>query len=228
MTQHHVIRIWDLPTRLFHWTLAAATIALVATAKLGGNAMLWHERLGYLMLALLVFRLAWGLVGGRWSRFASFLYSPARLLRYVRGGGQPHVDDVGHSPLGALSVFALLIVLVLQVASGLASDDEIAFTGPLARFLSGEWVGRATWYHADVGQYLIYGLVGLHLLAIAFYALVRRRRILRPMITGDKVLAEPVPASRDDGRMRALALVLVALAALLAWWVSRLDAGGGF
>lgn len=220
------VRIWDLPTRLFHWTLAAATIALVVTAKLGGNAMLWHERLGYALLALLVFRLLWGVLGGRWSRFASFVPTPGRLRRYLGGQGQER-DAAGHSPLGALSVLALLLVLALQVASGLASDDEIAFTGPLVRFLSGEWVGRATWYHADVGQYVLYALVGLHVLAVAFYALVRRRAIVRAMLTGDKQLpaSASVPPSRDDMATRLLALVLLALAAALAWWVSRLDAG---
>ena len=225
--QHH-IRIWDLPTRLFHWTLAAATIALVVSAKLGGNAMMLHQRLGYLVLALLVFRLAWGLVGGHWSRFARFLYSPARLLRYLRGQGQPHEDEVGHSPTGALAVFALLTILLLQVLSGLASDDEISFTGPLASLLPGEWVSRATWYHADVGQYLLVALVALHLLAVAFYSLVRRRNIVRPMLTGDKQLPVAVPASRDSLGTRLLALGLLLLASLLAWWVSRLDAGAGF
>lgn len=218
------VRIWDLPTRLFHWTLAAATVALVATAKLGGNAMLWHERLGYALLALLVFRLLWGVLGGRWSRFASFAPTPGRLLRYLGGHSQEH-QAPGHSPLGALSVLALLLVLLLQVASGLASDDEIAFTGPLVRFLPGEWVGRATWYHADVGQYVLYVLVSLHVLAVAFYALVRRRAIVRAMLTGDKQLPASVPPSRDDAATRLLALVLLALAAALAWWVSRLDAG---
>lgn len=224
--QQHTVRIWDLPTRLFHWSLAAAVVALVVTAKLGGSAMQWHLRLGYVVLALLAFRLLWGFVGGRWSRIASFLYAPARLLPYLRGRGQPQVDEVGHSPLGALSVFALLAALALQVASGLASDDEISFTGPLAQYLSGLWVGRATWYHADVGQYLLYALVGLHVLAIAFYALVRRRAIVRPMLTGDKALPQAVPPSRDDGASRACAAVLLALCALAAWWVSRLDAGG--
>jgi len=220
----HTVRIWDLPTRLFHWTLAAATVALVVTAQLGGDALQWHLRLGHGVLALLVFRLVWGLVGGRWSRFASFLYSPARLARYVAGRGEPQVDEVGHSPLGALSVFALLAVLALQVASGLASDDEIAFTGPLARLLPGAWVARATWYHADVGQYLVYVLVGLHVLAVAFYALVRQRSIVRPMVRGDKVLPAPVPPSRDDRYSRAGAALLLLLCGLLAWWVWRLDA----
>lgn len=217
----HTVRVWDLPTRLFHWSLAATTIALVATAKLGGNAMEWHLRLGYVMLALLVFRLVWGLVGGRWSRFASFLYSPTRLWRYLRGGGE---DDVGHSPLGALSVFALLAVLLLQVGSGLVSDDEIAFAGPLTRFVPGSVVGQATWYHKDVGQYLLYALVGLHLLAILFYVLVRKRTLVRPMLGGDKQLPQPASPSRDDMASRAGAAVVLALSGALAWWVSGLGA----
>ncbi|GAD23960.1 cytochrome b/b6 domain-containing protein [Acidovorax sp. MR-S7] len=217
----HTVRVWDLPTRLFHWSLAATTIALVATAKLGGNAMEWHLRLGYVMLALLVFRLVWGLVGGRWSRFASFLYSPTRLWRYLRGGGE---DDVGHSPLGALSVFALLAVLLLQVGSGLVSDDEIAFAGPLTRFVPGSVVGQATWYHKDVGQYLLYALVGLHLLAILFYVLVRKRTLVRPMLGGDKQLPRPASPSRDDIASRAGAAVVLALSGALAWWVSGLGA----
>ncbi len=217
----HTVRVWDLPTRLFHWSLAATTMALVATAKLGGNAMEWHLRLGYVMLALLVFRLVWGLVGGRWSRFASFLYSPTRLWRYLRGGGE---DDVGHSPLGALSVFALLTVLLLQVGSGLVSDDEIAFAGPLTRFVPGSVVGQATWYHKDVGQYLLYALVGLHLLAILFYVLVRKRTLVRPMLGGDKQLPRPASPSRDDMASRAGAAVVLALSGALAWWVSGLGA----
>jgi len=217
----HTVRVWDLPTRLFHWSLAATTMALVATAKLGGNAMEWHLRLGYVMLALLVFRLVWGLVGGRWSRFASFLSPPPRLWRYLRGGGE---DDVGHSPLGALSVFALLTVLLLQVGSGLVSDDEIAFAGPLTRFVPGSVVGQATWYHKDVGQYLLYALVGLHLLAILFYVLVRKRTLVRPMLGGDKQLPRPASPSRDDMASRAGAAVVLALSGALAWWVSGLGA----
>ncbi len=107
----HTIRIWDLPTRLFHWLLAASVVALVVTAKVGGNAMVWHFRLGYVVLALLAFRLVWGLVGGRWSRFASFVPTPGRLWRYLRGSSA-EADSAGHSPLGALSVLALLGVLI--------------------------------------------------------------------------------------------------------------------
>lgn len=178
----HKVRIWDLPTRLFHWLLAATVIALVVTAKLGGNAMNWHLLLGHVMLALLLFRLLWGLVGGRWSRFASFIHAPSALLRHLRGQGAES-DSAGHSPLGALSVLAMLAVLIAQVGSGLLSDDEIAFSGPLSRFVSGGTVAQATAYHAHWGQYLLYALVALHLLAIVFYAW-RGRGLVRAMVTG--------------------------------------------
>lgn len=226
MTQHSV-RIWDLPTRIFHWVLAASVVALVVTAKIGGNAMEWHLRLGHGVLALLVFRIVWGLIGGRWSRFTAFVYSPMRVLRYVRGTPHPQ-DSIGHSPLGALSVFALLAVLVAQVSTGLLSDDEIAFAGPLTRFVSNAWVGQATWYHKEVGQYLVFGLVGLHVLAILFYTLARKQRLVGPMLHGDKVLPALVAPSRDDTISRAAAAVLLALSGLLAWWVSSLGNAAGF
>ena len=178
MTQH-TVRIWDLPTRLFHWALVICVVALVVTAKVGGNAMEWHFRFGYAVLALLVFRIVWGLIGGRWSRFSAFLYSPARLLRYLRG--QPHPQDaVGHSPLGAVSVFVLLGVLMAQVGTGLLSDDEIAFAGPLTRFVSNAVVGLATGYHKEIGQYLVLGLAALHVLGRCFYARVRERQRVKP------------------------------------------------
>jgi cytochrome b len=118
------VRVWDLPIRLFHWTLALSVVGSIVTAKIGGNAMIWHFRFGYLVFALLAFRILWGLVGGRWSRFSSFVYAPGTVLRYLRG--QSRADehhDVGHNPLGSFSVFALLGVLALQVASGLVADD---------------------------------------------------------------------------------------------------------
>ena len=215
------VRIWDLPTRLFHWALALTTVALFITAKIGGNAMSWHFRLGHLMLALLMFRLLWGILGGRWSRFTSFLYSPARLWRYLTG--RPHSqDEVGHSPVGALSVFALLGLLLVQVTTGLLSDDEIAFAGPLTRFVDGRWVEWATSYHKTWGQYLLMGLVGTHLVAIAFYVWIRRHRLVGPMLHGDKALHLLVPPSRDDVMTRGLALVLWALCLGVAWWVSGL------
>lgn len=218
----NTVRVWDLPTRLFHWALAACVIALVATAYVGGNAMVWHFRLGYTVLSLLLFRLLWGVIGGRWSRFAAFTYSPGTVLRYLKGQGRPE-HSAGHNPLGAGSVFALLGFLVAQVGSGLLSDDEIAFAGPLTRFVSGATVSQATWYHKDVGQWAVIGLVVLHLLAIAFYAW-KKHNLIAPMIHGDKHLPHPLPSSRDDAVSRLGAAVLFAVCAAAVAWMVNLGA----
>lgn len=211
------IRIWDLPTRLFHWLLAAAVLGSAITSQTG--SIVWHARFGYAVLALLAFRFLWGFVGGFWSRFASFVYSPASVWRYVRGRS-PAAHLAGHSPLGALSVFALLAVLATQVGSGLFADDEILFMGPLAAHASGSTVAWLTDYHKNIGKWLLLALVVLHWVAVLFYLLVRRENLVAAMVSGDKELPEPLPASRDGPGQWALALVLsLACCALVAWLV---------
>ena len=217
------VRVWDLPTRAFHWLLAGLVVFSIVTAKVGGGAMEWHLRSGYCILTLLAFRLVWGFAGGRWSRFRAFLYAPGTSLRYLRGRGLPHEHlDVGHTPLGAGSVFALLLILVMQVATGLVADDEIATTGPLAKHVSSATSGIATSWHKGWGQWIILGLVALHLSAIAFYALRRGQNLIGPMWHGDKRLAADVPAAVDDGRSRAVALVVVVACAVAVAAMVRL------
>ena len=216
------VRVWDLPTRSFHWLLAAAVTGSVVSAKIGGGAMVWHFRFGYVVLTLVCFRLLWGVLGGRWSRFASFTYAPATVLRYLRGRAAPaeHLD-VGHSPTGAASVFALLGILAVQLGTGLVADDEIANQGPLYKFVSSETALTATSWHKSWGQWLLLGLVALHIAAIVFYLLKKHTDLITPMLRGDKLLPRGTPASADGAAQRARALVLVALCAALAWWVAR-------
>ena len=217
------VRVWDLPTRLFHWVLAFCVIFSVVSAQIGGNAMAWHFRSGYVVFTLLAFRLLWGLIGGRWSRFASFVYAPSTIVRYLRGKHRAgeHLD-VGHNPLGAFSVFGLLALLVLQVATGLFADDEIANTGPLIKFVSGSTSLALTKWHKLFGQWLIITLVVLHVAAIVYYRTRKKVDLIGPMIHGDKALVGDVPAAVDSGRTRLLALVLVALCAGLVTWVIAL------
>jgi cytochrome b len=214
-------RVWDLPTRLFHWVLAGCVIGSVVSAKIGGNAMAWHLRLGYAVFTLLAFRLVWGLIGGHWSRFASFIYAPGAVLRYLRGQSGPgEHHEVGHSPLGALSVFGVLGLLGVQVASGLVSDDEISTTGPLAKLVSGRTTSLATAWHHGWGQALIIALALLHVVAIVVY-LRRGRDLVRPMIVGDKVLPPGVPSAADHALARGVAVLAFTLcAAGVAWVVS--------
>ena len=216
----NAIRVWDLPTRLFHWSLAACIVGLVITGYTGGSAMQWHARIGYAVLTLLLFRLVWGFVGGRWSRFSSFLYSPGSVINYLRG--RPHPDHlIGHNPLGAGSVFAMLAVLLAQVATGLVGDDESAFTGPLNRFVATSKGLAATWYHKRVGQWLLLALVVLHICAVLYYLLLKKDNLIKAMVNGDKLLDRNASGSRDTAGTRLLALVvLVACAAAVAGLVS--------
>jgi cytochrome b len=212
------VRVWDLPTRVFHWLLAATVFAAIGTAW--ADAMEWHMRCGLMALVLLAFRLLWGFAGGRWSRFASFAYSPATLMRYVRGQARPDERlDVGHTPTGALSVFGLLLLLGLQVATGLVADDEVSTTGPLNRYVSGATASKATSWHQSVGQWVILTMIVLHIAAIVWYRMKKRVDLVRPMLDGDKPLPAGTPPSADGPAQRGLALVLLAACLGLAGWV---------
>ena len=219
------VRVWDLPTRLFHWALAVCVVASIVTAHVGGNAMVWHFRIGYAVFTLLVFRLVWGFTGGRWSRFASFVRAPKTTLRYLRGQTRPEEHlDVGHNPLGAWSVIGLVGILAVQVGTGLIADDEIASAGPLNKFVSGKTSSVASSWHADIGQWLIVAMVALHVAAILFYLLKKKDNLVQPMISGDKPLPAGVPASVDTARSRGLAALLVAACAVVVAWVVSLGA----
>ncbi len=217
----HATRVWDLPTRIFHWSLLLCVVGLLITVNLGGNWMPWHFRFGYAVLTLLLFRIVWGFVGGRWSRFASFIYAPSTVMAYLKGRGVPE-HSVGHNPLGAGSVFALLGFLLMQVASGLFSDDDIAFQGPLAKLVSNARVGQATWYHKEVGSKVLIALIVLHIAAILFYLYKKKDNLIRPMLDGDKQLLLPVQPSRDDAASRGVAAGVLAVCAACVWWIVRL------
>jgi cytochrome b len=215
------VRVWDLPTRLFHWALALTVIGLLTTGSLG--IMEWHFRLGYAALSLLLFRVIWGFIGGRWSRFAAFVYAPGSLVAYLRGRPRHPDHLVGHTPLGALSVLALLVLLIAQVATGLVADDEISASGPLTRFVSGAVVSLASGWHVSFGKAIVIILVILHVLAVLFYVKVKRRQDLaRSMIHGDKQIAGT--PSRDDAFSRMLALVVFAVCCGFAAWIASLRA----
>ena len=217
------VRVWDLPTRLFHWVLTLAVIGLVTTGQLGGNAMVWHTRLGLFVLALLVFRLVWGFAGGYWSRFASFLYGPRSVTAYLRGDVGPGGRfEVGHSPIAALSVWALLGLLIVQVATGLVADDEIATTGPLNRFVSSATANAASAWHAGLGKVLLIVLVVGHVAAVLFYLWRKDQNLIAPMIHGDMTLPSSTTPSADKAGQRALALTVAGAAAALAWWIGSL------
>ncbi len=223
MVSMHRVRIWDLPTRLFHWALFVCVVGLIITGNVGGALMPWHFRLGYCVMTLLLFRIIWGFVGGKWSRFASFIYAPSTVIAYLKGQGKPE-HSAGHSPLGAGSVFALLGFLALQVATGLISDDEITNQGPLSRFVSNARVSLATWWHKDIGKWVIAALIVLHIAAILFYLYKKKENLIRPMIEGDKQMTQAVEPAKDTIGSRIAAIVVLLACGGFVYWVQSLGA----
>jgi cytochrome b len=199
--------IWDLPTRLFHWLLVLCVCGSFVSAKIGGNAMVWHGRFGLVVVGLLVFRLVWGFVGSTYARFTQFVRGPATVLAYLRG----HWHGEGHNPLGALSVLAVLGTLLLLVATGLFANDDIAFEGPLYALVGKEFSDRVVGIHRLVEPLIIF-LVLAHLAAIAFYVRVKKETLIMPMITGEKVGAGET--AKGGGAIAFIAALIVALAAV--------------
>ncbi len=217
-TARATVRIWDLPTRLFHWGLVVCVVGSIISANVGGNALAWHFRFGYAILALLLFRLVWGFVGPRYARFSSFAPDPAAALRHVRNGAP---ETPGHSPLGALSVYAMLVVLAMQVTTGLFANDAIMWEGPLRNTVSNATSDRLTSLHL-ANRYVLIALIALHILTIAWYTAARRMQIVRPMIVGDGELPiephePPPPSAADNAGVRTKAAVLLAACAAAVW-----------
>jgi cytochrome b len=174
-------RLWDLPTRIFHWALVLCVIGSFITVNIGGNAMVWHGRTGVAVVGLLAFRLVWGVAGSTYARFAQFVRGPGAIKDYLQGRWQGE----GHNPLGALSVLALLGTLSLLVATGLFANDDIAFEGPLYALVGKELSDRVVGIHRLI-EPVIMLLVFAHLAAIVFYTRVKKQDPVKPMITGWK------------------------------------------
>lgn len=212
--QARAVRVWDLPTRLFHWAMAACIVGSLVSVNLGGNAVGWHFRFGYAILTLVLFRLIWGFAGPRYARFASFPPSPAAALRYLRG---ERTGSPGHNPLGAFSVYALLAALAFQAGTGLFANDAIMWDGPLKALVSNATSDRLTKLH-KINRFVVIALIVLHLAAIAWHSWLRKESLVRPMITGDRQLGDTAAAAAADGvRERLLALVLLGASAALVW-----------
>lgn len=208
------IKVWDLPLRLFHWLLALSVAAAVVTGEIGGNLIDWHGRIGVFIAGLLAFRIVWGFLGSTHARFASFFPTPAHIASYLRGQWQ----RPGHNPLGALSVFALLSALALLVGLGLFANDDIAFSGPLASLVDKDLSDKLSGWHTRIFNGLLIGLVGLHLAAIAFYARVKKKNLVVPMLTGRTVAPAGTATATGGGALRFAVALVIAVA--VGWGAS--------
>jgi cytochrome b len=211
-------RIWDLPLRLFHWSLAAAVSISLYTGLSGGfEEMIWHQRSGFVVLGLLGFRLLWGLAGTRHARFANFVRGPRAVLDWIRGAlARRSAPWSGHNPLAGWTIVALLAALLAQAISGLFASDDLLTEGPLTHLVSSEGVSRATAVHGW-GQWTVGVLVGLHLLALLAHRFVLGERIAAAMVTGRR--RDLDPSEGIDSQRLSLALVLALAMAITVWWV---------
>jgi cytochrome b len=201
-------RVWDLPTRIFHWAVVALVLAQWCSAEWNLLSMDWHFRFGYALLALVLFRIAWGFVGSDSARFARFLAGPTRVADYAPTLAQRAPSaHAGHNPLGGWAVLAMLGVLLAQSLTGLFSTDDISLYGPLSERVSADVAETMTELHATLTDVIVV-LIGLHLAAVAWYAIWKRDRLVAAMFSGRKVLAAD-PALRIVGLGRALGVFAV-------------------
>ena len=203
------LRIWDLPTRLFHWTLVPLLAAAWWTAE---ERMLdWHRLAGYSIFALLLFRLIWGFTGSSTARFSSFAGGPAKVARYVRG----HMFDrgaapaPGHNPVGGWSVIAMITLLLLQVGLGFfAVDIDGMESGPFSYLVDFD-TGRAAAEWHEIVFNIILALTALHVVAVLFYLVHRRDNLIGPMISGSRHWRGDAPPLRFVSAWVALAIFLL-------------------
>ena len=184
------VRIWDLPVRLFHWLLVLLVITLFVTGKLGGNWLEWHKRAGFSVLGLVTFRIIWGFAGSYHARFVNFVCGPKTMLAYVRSLADKEAPRyAGHNPLGAISVLAMLTLLLVQAILGLFSNDDVMLEGPYAVLVSKAVSDQLTGFHKLNANFILV-LVGLHLAAIAFAYFYKKENLIAPMLSGDKRMPE--------------------------------------
>lgn len=206
--------VWDLPTRLFHWSLAGLIGFSWWSAEF--DHLDWHVWSGIAVLTALLFRLLWGLFGSSTARFSGFVRGPGTVLAYLRGSIW---NDIGHTPLAGLSVVALLLVTAAQVVLGLFSEDEDGFVrGPLAHLVSVRTSDAAAGLH-EANFNILLGLILLHVAAILYYRLVRGKRLTSAMITGRGELGPRAQPMRR-GRWWAALLCLAAAFAVARWVVA--------
>ena len=207
------VPVWDLPVRLFHWGTVLLVLALWVTER--WNWMAWHILAGQTLLALVIFRLLWGLFGSESARFASFLRPPAAAFAHLREIFHRDPDTTpGHNQAGGWMVAGLLALLLAESLIGVFVNNDVADEGPFTERVPAAILNLASDLHAWLFQVLL-GAVALHLTAIAVYALVKRQNLVGPMLTGRKILPASIPPPRMAGLGRAA--LLAALAAAASW-----------
>ena len=208
--------VWDGFVRVFHWSLVLLFAISVASGKVGGEWIVWHMKSGYAILALVTFRLIWGFVGGEYARYVSFLTGPVRAIKFAKGLlGKTHEQVIGHNPVGGWMVIVLLLLLATQATLGLFSNDEIATTGPLARYVSDATSITLMGRHRTIGNILL-ALVAIHITAVLFHLFVKKENLIRAMFSGKKELPAHLASEALAARKASMPIGFVVLTLAIA------------
>lgn len=205
------IKVWDLPTRIFHWMLVLAIAFMWYSGETGGNLLAWHLRCGLLVLALVVFRVCWGFWGSDTAKFSRFVRGPKQIIRYLKGEITEN-EQPGHNPLGALMVLALLGAVLVQVTTGLFSPDDntFIFNGYLNSLVSSSTGAAMRKIHFGFFNLLLI-LAAVHIITILAYKFLKKHNLITPMITGYKELEGKLPLLKFAGSGKFVAALVVAV-----------------
>jgi cytochrome b len=212
------IKVWDLPVRVFHW--AIVVLILLAWGTQEFNRMEWHVWIGYSILTLLIFRIAWGFIGSDTARFGRFLRSPIAAMTHLVHIGRREADkEIGHNAAGGWMVLLMLALIGVQASTGLFANDDANTEGPLMHFVSKDTSDWLSHIHSLNFTFIEIAIV-LHVLAIILYAVLKRQNLVRPMVTGVKIMPDDVAVPRLVNPVWALAVLAVAVG--IVAWVVRL------
>lgn len=218
-SDHPPVTVWDAPVRVVHWAIVALLVVSLGTGFAGGDWLAWHMRAGQVLLTLVLFRILWGFVGSTNARFSAFVRGPRQVLRYARSLARPPHEQHGtHNPLGGWMVLLLLLALLAQAISGLFTNDDILWEGPLVKWVTKDTSDVISSLHRRLWWVLI-GLASLHILAAVSYLVVFRENLIRAMVTGSKRLPPGIASPQGAAASTVKALALVALCGALVWFV---------
>jgi cytochrome b len=213
-----LMKVWDLPVRLFHWSIVVLVLAAWLSQEF--DRMNLHMWIGYTILTLVLFRVVWGIIGSDTARFRRFLRSPVAAFRHLAHIRRREPDlEIGHNAAGGWMVLVMLALLGVQAGTGLFSNDDANTEGPLMHLVG---KGRSDWlsHIHSLNFTFIEIVIVLHVLAIVTYAVLKRQNLVRPMLTGTKIMPPGLTAPRLANP--ALALLTLAVAAGVVTWVVRL------
>ena len=212
--------IWDLPLRLFHWLFAIAILASWYTSEQEGELIDLHMQLGYFILGLVIFRILWGFLGSKHSRFAEFFPTPSRITQHLKAEQSPQY--AGHNPLGSLMVFLMITLILLQAVSGLFINDDIFSSGPYYGQFGEEFGKVMSFIHHNAFDIMMFA-IGLHILAMVYYRVQKKTDLVTPMITGKKSIESINPSDEIPNSKVWLAIIVGLLVALFIYWLVVLN-----